>query len=336
MKDIPRVVVDSTHHVAPWLTVVMPVYNGSRYLAQALDSVAAQTERDFEIVAVDNGSDDLTLTILRAYATRLPMRVVTQPHAESWLRGTNEALLLSRGAFVSILHDDDCWREDRLAVLKSLASAHPSADMVFSSVTFVDESGTPLGRWRAPLKEGIHRPRAVNEPLLVQNFIAVVAPIVRRDALLKAGGLNEALWYSADWDCWLRVSRDGAVVYHAAQLASYRIHARSQTTTRSRKRGSLRQQLLAAYEPNAREWLSENPHRHAIDRVARFSIEANVALAEFAQGQWSAPLRLSVPFVALGPFGWRRYLRDSRIVERLRARLVARRRANSHNERARS
>ena len=68
----------------PWLSVVMPTYNGARYVQSALESVVAQEVGDFEFIAVDDGSTDGTLDLLRRYCDRLPMMVVERDHAGNW------------------------------------------------------------------------------------------------------------------------------------------------------------------------------------------------------------------------------------------------------------
>ncbi len=299
----------------------MPVYNGARYLRHALDSLVEQQSREFEVVIVDNGSTDETSSIIREYAATLPLRAFSQPHADSWLRGTNAALREARGEFVAVLHDDDWWHPTRYAELTALSARFPTADWLATPVQFVDATDRVLGNWTAPLRAGLHPPDSITAALLIQNFFAVVGPAVRRRALLDADGLNESLWYTADWDCWLRLSTRCALAYATTPTASYRVHANSQTSQRSRAPNALRMQLLAAYEPHAQRFLANHPAFAEIDAVARFSIDVNSALAALAQGAKEEALTLPWRFVRLGPSGWRRYFRDSRIVERVGARL---------------
>ncbi len=72
----------------PWLSVITATYNGAAYLEAALGSLAAQGERDFEVVAVDDGSTDATLDILKAFSRKLPMRIVARAHTGNWVANT--------------------------------------------------------------------------------------------------------------------------------------------------------------------------------------------------------------------------------------------------------
>jgi GT2 family glycosyltransferase len=305
----------------PWLSVLMPVYNGGAYLTTALESVAAQGDRNLEVIVVDDGSSDDSLRILRGFQDRLPLRIVEQSHSGSWVRRTNDALAMAQGDYVSLLHQDDVWHARRLKVLRASTEQYAEAGMHFHPAFFIDSNGDRVARWNAPLRTGQYAAGELHERLLVQNFIAVPTPIVRRETALEVGGLDDRLWYTADWDFWLKVSQAAPVVYHPEPLAEFRIHADSQTVRRSACGEDFRNQLLLAYEPHGRRWEALYPQRRGVNRVAQFSIEVNTALARMAHGGQAGLGRLAWQFLKLGPPGWRRYFRDSRIIDRVGARM---------------
>jgi glycosyltransferase involved in cell wall biosynthesis len=307
--------------MTPWLSVLMPVYNGGRYLRAALDSLVAQQAPGFEVIAVDDGSLDNSLAILQSYAHRLPLRVLEQPPSGNWVRATNAALAEARGEFVSMLHQDDFWLPGRYAKLRALTATHPTVDFLLHAAQFVDVNGRTVGRWRAPLACGLNAADEVHCRLLVQNFIAIPSPTVRRSHIDEVGGLDERLWYTADWDFWLKLTRSTPVAYADVPLTAFRIHGDSQTMRRSTDGDAFRRQLLDAYEPHAVRWLAVHPEDTIVDRVARFSIDVNTALAKLSHGRRAGLLWLGGRFLALGPRGWHRYFRDSQIVERVAARL---------------
>src|SRR2546430_4101777 len=81
----------------PWLSVVMPTYNGDAFLAAALESIRAQQDGgDFEVIAVDDGSEDGTLATLDAYSSRLPLRIVRRPRTGNWVASSNHGLAVAR------------------------------------------------------------------------------------------------------------------------------------------------------------------------------------------------------------------------------------------------
>ena len=303
----------------PWLSVVMPTYNGDAFLTAALESIRAQQDGgDFEVIAVDDGSEDGTLATLEAYSSRLPLRIVSRPRTGNWVASSNHGLAVARGEYACLLHQDDLWMEGRLRALREALDGAPHPALVVHPSWFVDARGARLGRWRCPLPPGKVDPALVLQRLIVQNFLAVPAPLFRRDLALQAGGMDESLWYTADWDLWLNLSPRGTVLHHPEPLAAFRIHPASQTAQRSARADDLRLQLetvLRRHLPAA----AGGDRRLA--SVAEFSVELNLALAGGLHRRAAPWARLSTSFLALGPSGWKRYLRDSRIAERVGARL---------------
>lgn len=308
----------------PWLSVVMPTYNGAAYLAAALESIAAQKDAAIEILALDDGSTDETLSVLRNYAARLPLQVVERGRVGSWVANTNYGLSLTHGEYVCFLHQDDCWLPGRLAALKTQVAAHPGVVLFLHAALFIDGTGSRLGVWRCPLPH-TYRPLTsdrVRERLLVQNFIAIPSPLFRREAALQVGGMDERLWYTADWDFWLKLAAVGETLYDPRPRACFRIHVLSQTMRQSGDDAKFRRQLEAVLHRH----LSAHPRgagsvQPSLPVLAEFSAEVNSALAGSLHRRRSDWLALLRHGLRLGPEGWHRFLRDSRIVERVLARL---------------
>jgi glycosyltransferase involved in cell wall biosynthesis len=307
----------------PWLSVLMPTFNGAAYLAAALESIAAQVQDDVEVIALDDGSTDGTLALLRHYADRLPLQIVARGRVGSWVANTNHGLSLARGEYVCYLHQDDCWLPHRLATLKARALAHPGVALLLHSSFFIDTAGRRLGTWRCSLPPyRLLHADDVLERLLVQNFIAIPAPLFRREAALRVGGMDEGLWYTADWDFWLKLASIGQTFYDPRPLACFRIHALSQTMRQSRDGSEFRRQHEAVLQRHLPAWLRGHADlRPILPPVAEFAAEVNTALADslhLRMPNWTTLLGRGF---TLGPAGWHRFLRDSRIVERVRARI---------------
>jgi hypothetical protein len=159
------------------------------------------------------------------------------------------------------------------------------------------------------------------ERLLVQNFIAVPAPTIRRDAYLRVGGLDNQLWYTADWDLYFKIAAVGDVYYHPCPLACFRIHKNSLTVIGSRKRQDFRRQHQIVVDRHAGK-LSSASRRHTL-RVAATSIEVNTALAAMISGEFSHMIKAVRSLLMLGPRGMRQYFLSSRILERALPRVRA-------------
>jgi glycosyltransferase involved in cell wall biosynthesis len=302
----------------PWLSVLMPTYNGGRYLRQALESVRAEGDRRVELVAVDDGSTDGTAAILSDFAQAVPTRIVRVKHTGNWAANTNLGLAVARAKHVCLLHQDDVWLPGRLAAVRRLITAFPGAALYLHASRFVDEAGGRLGVWRCPLPAGRAIPPAdLLDRLLVQNFLAASAPVFRRDAALRAGGLDPELWYAADWDLWLTLAQAGDAVYLPSPLLGFRLHPWSQTVIRCDRLEQIRDQLDRVL---ARHLGAAGDKRPLLARVCRFSVAFNLALFAAVRQRPSGWIGLAREFAGLGPHGWWWFLRDSRAAERVKAR----------------
>lgn len=310
----------------PWLSVLIPTYNGEEYLPFALNSIAAQQDNGVECIAIDDGSTDKTLSILDAYRDKLTIKVLQRERKGNWSVNTNFALSYARGKYVCFLHQDDVWLKDRLKVMKELTSQFPQAVLLLHPSIYLDHTGNYLGPWKCPLPSipNIIEPEFMVEKLLIQNFIAIPAPIFKREIAEMVGGLDQASWYTADWDFWLKIACCGPSVYYPIPLTGFRIHPSSQTIVRSSYLNDFRSQLEGAAERHLKTWRVSQSRKKSTSKIAYFSILVNTGLAGSFHGNHQYLFMLLGNFIMLGPIGWHRYLRDSRIWERVSARLKAR------------
>ena len=311
----------------PWLSVIIPTYNGQKYLAATLDSVVIQQDNNLECIVIDDGSTDNTVAIAESYQDKLPLRII-QRQQGNWVANTNYGMSIAQGTYVCFLHQDDRWQPGRLAAMKSAIARYPQASLYLHPSLFIAPNGERLGVWHCPLgKEKSSRaiaPKKMVEKLLVQNFIAIPAPIFKRQLALEKGGMDEALWYTADWDFWLKLAASGDTVYCPEALAAFRVHGDSQTIRRSSSVADFRQQMNMVVAKHLALWnKKEDSLSPIVESVANFSTEVNTTLAAMIHGESSNLLKLGWDFLRLGTFGWYRYWRDSRIQERVWARLKA-------------
>ena len=309
----------------PWLSVISPIFNGEAYLSSALDSIVLQGDNNIECIAVDGESTDSTLSILKSYQDKLPMRILQRERSTNWVIKTNYALSLARGEYICFLHHDDLWFSDRLKIMKQLTEQFPEAVLLLHPSIFLDNKGNNLGTWNCPLPAlpDIIKPDLMIERLLVQNFISILGPVFKREAALKVNGLDESLWYTADWDFWLKIAGCGDSLYFPKPLSGFRVHPSSQTIVRSSGSRDFREQLEIVATKHFAQWQGSEYLKQRLRKVVDFSMEVNIALAGSAHGQKTNLLALLVDFILLGPSGWDRYIRDSRIWERVAARIKA-------------
>jgi GT2 family glycosyltransferase len=309
----------------PWLSVIVPTFNGTSFLPQALESIVRQNDSQIEVIAVDDGSTDSTIAIIEGFKGRLSIRLISQNHTGNWVANTNRGLAEAAGQWLSFLHQDDVWLPGRLASLRAHLAREPNVDFWLHPSWFIDAKAKRLGRWQCPLPAwpAILPPRQVCERLLVQNFVSMPAPLFRRELARRVGNLREDLWYTADWDYWLKLAETGRVAYINRPLSGFRLHPQSQTVRRTQHAEPFRRQLEDVLLPRLAAWEPRFGRDPPVRAAACFSVELNVALAGAAHGQRASWQALLTQFLKLGPQGWWLFLRDSRILERVSARLRA-------------
>jgi glycosyltransferase involved in cell wall biosynthesis len=308
----------------PLFSVVMPTYNGEKYLPRALESLLQQNDPSMEVIAVDDGSSDQTVEILKSYEGRLNIKVVLRPHQGNWVVSTNEGLRQAQGRYVGFLHQDDFWLPHRLSRLREVMSAHPALPVYLHAVRFVDEHECSLGLWRCPLPDRSPVPPSTWFPrLLVQNFIAIPAPIFVRALFERMGPLKEELTYTADWAFWLRLATENSACYLNEPLAAFRIHSASQTVQQIQRHTDYVRQMRMVWQ-DFRGRLEGGKRSRSYDVAAEFSVEANAVLAASAARCAYSKTPLIRLGLRLGPVGWWRYWVCSRVAERVGARLRAR------------
>src|SRR5918993_3078872 len=179
----------------------MPVHDGERWIAAALDSLVAEPYDDLEIILIDSSPTDATAEIVQRYNDRLPIRVERRPDLSPWQTKTNVGMRLASSDFCCILHQDDLWLPGRVNAVRRWQNSEPECVLHLAPTLIIDGGGRRLGRWRCPLPSGRSLPaELLIERLIVQNFVSVPAPIFLRKAWLRCGGMDEELWYTPDWD----------------------------------------------------------------------------------------------------------------------------------------
>jgi hypothetical protein len=177
---------------------VIPTYQRRTYVRRALASVLAQSCQDFELIVVDDGSTDGTGAAVDGLDDRIRYEWQENGGVSS---ARNAGIRLARGDLVAFLDSDDHWLPDHLAVVSDVLSRHPEAVLCSTSPRF--DAGGRQPSSRAEIADLL--------PLLfVENVVgAPSGVVVRRTALLEAGGFDERLPVMEGWELWLRLARLG-------------------------------------------------------------------------------------------------------------------------------
>jgi hypothetical protein len=208
---------------APRVTVVMPVFNGETYLAEAVRSVLGQTLKELEVVAVDDGSRDGSRAILERFARAdRRVRLVVNDQNLGVSESRNTGWRLARAPYIACLDADDIALPDRLFRQVEFLDAHPSVAAVGGGVFTIDANGRRLSMRRYPTKS-----RVIRSTLLRHNCLAHSSVTMRRAALEAVGGYR--FNSSEDYDLWLRLSERFELANLSEPVSLYRQHLSQQS-----------------------------------------------------------------------------------------------------------
>lgn len=209
------------------ISVVIPSYNAASFLPHSIGSIRAQSRAVHEVIVVDDESSDASREVATALgAICLRTGINSGPAA-----ARNVGIRHATGDVIAFLDADDFWDAEHCANTVSLLERWPDALAAFAGVRHVGDTLGPAARHR----DAFETPLNLFWTLLETNVINESAMVVRRAALLDAGGYDETMRFSEDYDLWLRLSLRGPFVAAEPVTANYRVHG-AQATSRALER----------------------------------------------------------------------------------------------------
>jgi len=183
----------------PLVSVIIPTFNRSSMVVEAVESVLAQSYAELEVIVVDDGSTDDTRERLRSYGQRLILVVNEKNRGVSAAR--NRGVRQSRGEFVALLDSDDLWRPGKIQRQLDFFSAHPRAMICQTEEIWVRRGRRVNPRQKHRKYSGYIFPHCL--PLCIVSPSAVM---IRRELLSRVGLFDEQLPACEDYDLWLRIA----------------------------------------------------------------------------------------------------------------------------------
>ena len=205
--------------------MVIPCYNQAHFLSEAIQSVLSQTYTSFELIVVDDGSEDDTQEVASKYSAKDPRVRLIRQHNRGLAGARNRGLSESRGEYVVFLDSDDRLQEEALEVGVRELEAHPGCAFVSGHYRPISAGGDAYAVPRQARVEGDHY-----LALLRDNYISMPAVVMyRRWVFGEVGGFDGSVDAAADWDLYLRVARRFPVYHHGRVVADYRWHGSNMT-----------------------------------------------------------------------------------------------------------
>jgi glycosyltransferase involved in cell wall biosynthesis len=251
--------------MTPDVTVVMSVYNGQRFLGEAIESILSQTCRAIEFIVIDDGSTDETAAIIASY--RDPrIRVVRHARNAGLAASLNEGFALAAGRYIARMDADDVSRPERLASQVRFMDAQPS---IGASGTWVEVAGEGIRqRWEYPSTHD-----AIHARLVFDCSMAHPTVMFNRTCLQKARlSYDSAYPYAQDYELWCRAVHGLTLANIPEVLLTRRLHA-SQVGRR---------------DANAQQVWSEKIRRRQLEQIGLSPSAEQIALHE-AISTWSWP-----------------------------------------------
>lgn len=210
----------------PHVSVVVAACNAAETLDEALASVAAQTYRNFELIVVDDGSTDATPELLAGYAAKWPWMTWFRQENAGVATARNRAIERARGDLLAFQDADDIWLPEKLAEQVPLLDQNPGTDLVFADSTFFPPDPDSPGSLfqQKPPQRG-----RVLQRLLMGCFVLLGTVVVRKSALLEAGGFVDGQTPYEDVDLILRLAEQHDFDYVDKVLMRWRIRPESQS-----------------------------------------------------------------------------------------------------------
>jgi len=251
----------------PRISVAMSVYNGERFLAEAIESVLAQSFTDFEFLILDDGSRDGSRTIIETYAAKdARIRPIIRQN-RGLVVSLNQLIDEARAPLIARMDADDVCLPERFARQISFLDAHLEHGIIGSRIDLIDPEGHPLTQ----LCEGY----PLDHSEIIRNverklpFLCHPAVMMRRDVVLAVGGYHKAFRHCEDYDLWLRLASVTQIANLPERLLKYR---RSATQVSNRHSG---EQIIGAaiaytaYEERLAGRPDPTEHLEGLPRVAQ-------------------------------------------------------------------
>ena len=215
------------------ITVAVPTWRGVRHLPEALRTIQSQTDVDFELLVVDDRSDDRTAEVARELVGDRG-RVVINSERLGLAGNWDRCMRLAGSPLVSIFHQDDVMRPGHLAAIGRAIAADDRLGMAFTAADVIDEAGravpeSVVGRGDLGPSDRVFQPGEFAAELAASNPVRCSGVLLRKAAYLAVGGFDPAYCYALDWEFWARVARTWGVAWVARPGVAIRWHPGSET-----------------------------------------------------------------------------------------------------------
>jgi hypothetical protein len=249
-----------------------------------IESVLAQTFKDYEFIIVDDGSTDETGQLLQPFRDRL---IYIYQQNKKYSGARNTGIRVAKGEYIAFLDSDDVWCPEKLERQVTLMEQHPGVTLCHCQAAYIDPQGNPIQFWGKSLV-GPDAPNVVIADRTRDLFwgtLATTSTVMVRHSTLDAVGLfDETHIHGEDWQLWVRLANQGLFAYIPKPLVRYRFYGWQKILSVEVLDAWLEDQLKTI-KTAAALWKGDVNEREQLRKQATATIYARAALANFQQGR---------------------------------------------------
>jgi glycosyltransferase involved in cell wall biosynthesis len=218
----------------PFISIVMATYNGANYIEEQLNSIAAQTYQNFELIIQDDNSSDNTVEIIKKFSNKLSIKLAINHENLGYIKNFETTLKKAKGDFVALCDQDDIWVENKL---EKLLENIGDNSLIYANSMLVDSEGKSLNKSLSDKLNNnfIHSHSPLN--FLYDNCVSAHAVLFKSELLSTLFPFPKNLYF----DAWIaaNAAAQGGVRYLPENLVLYRQHANNTLSKNEKKQPSL-------------------------------------------------------------------------------------------------
>ncbi len=201
----------------PKVSIILPAYNGEKFIKETLESLLGQTYHDFEILAVDDGSTDSTADIVKSFDDKR-VKYFHKENSGNQAIPRNFGIKQAKGEYIAFCDQDDLWYPEKLE--RQMAVNDKNAGIIVASTDVVDSHGKKIGARYVP--DGYMDSSESFRMLLEEDFITACSAVFPKKVLDEVGLLREDLSGNDDYNLWLKITRKYGVYGFSEPLCAWR------------------------------------------------------------------------------------------------------------------
>lgn len=229
-------------NVQPKISIIMPTYNRSDYICEAIESALGQTYDNIELIVIDDGSTDGTRKQLEKYSSDRRFKYMRQENQGQSI-ARNKGLKMAEGEFIAFLDSDNIWLPGKLERQVEIMNKNQSFDIFYGDGILIDEKGAEVSRENMSRYSG-----NITRHLIKDNCVSMNTTLTRKKCFDELGGMSEEVRAGDDYELWLRLSTKFKFYYTPEYFVRYRVMDDQISTDKYRRFNSNERVLQKFFE----------------------------------------------------------------------------------------